>query len=165
MIEMALWSGAVALMAVFLLAVPLGLPGTWLMLGVLLVGLVAGRVSWLTFVGLALLVGGAEVVEFFLVRHTSLRYGGSPRAFWGAVAGGLVGVAIGVPVPLVGSLLAGLAGTFFGAAGVALWDERRAGPAARVGWGALVGRALSAVVKTGTGIVVLVVGGTDLLTG
>lgn len=165
MIEMVLWTGAVALMALLLLAVPLGLPGSWLMLAVLLVGLVAGRVGWLTFVGLVLLVGGAEIVEFLLVRRTSLRYGGSSRAFWGAVAGGLAGVAVGVPVPLVGSLLAGLAGTFLGAAAVALWEERRAGPAARIGWGALVGRALSAVVKTGAGVVVLVVGGTDLLTG
>lgn len=165
MLEMVLWSAAVGLMAVLLLLVPLGFPGTWLMLGVLLVGLVAGRVGWDTLLGLALLVGAAELAEFLLVRHTSHRYGGSRRAFWGAVLGGLVGVTVGIPIPLFGSLLAGLFGTFVGAASVALWEERSAAPAARIGWGALVGRALSALVKSGAGIVVLIVGGTDLLTG
>lgn len=164
-IEMALWTGAVALMALLLLLVPLGLPGTWLMVGVLVVGLVAGRVAWTTLLVLVALVALAEVAEFLLVRHSSLRYGGSSRAFWGAVAGGLIGVVVGVPVPVVGSLVAGVGGTFLGAGLVAMWEERHVASAARVGWGAVVGRALSAAVKIGAGLVVLVVGGAALLAG
>lgn len=164
MIEMVLSTGAVAIMALLLLFVPLGLPGTWLMLGVLLIGLAAGRVAWTTLLLLVAVVALAEVAEFLLVRHTSLRYGGSGRAFWGAVAGGLGGVLVGVPVPVFGSLVAGVAGTFLGAALVALWEERRVADAARVGWGAVVGRALSAAVKVAAGLVVLVVGGAALLT-
>lgn len=163
MLEMVLWSGTVVLMALLLLLVPLGLPGTWLMIAVLVVGLVAGRVAWTTLLLLVGVAALAEVAEFLLVRQASLRYGGSNRAFWGAIAGGLAGVLIGVPVPVVGSLVAGVGGTFAGATLVALWEERAPGDAARVGWGAVVGRAISAAVKVGAGLVVLVVGGAALL--
>lgn len=161
----ALALAAVLVMAAALLLVPLGLPGTWIMLAVVAGGAVAGEVAWTTVAGLGLLLAAAEAAEFLLVKASSERHGGSPQAFWGAVAGGLVGVAVGAPVPVVGSLLAGVAGTFLGAFAVALWRTRRARPAARVGWGAVLGRAASAAVKTGAGVVVLVVGGGALFVG
>lgn len=152
-----------AAMAAGLFMVPLGLPGNWLMLAVLAVGTVAGRVDPLTLAILAGVVAAAELAEFLLVRSASARYGGSSRAFWGAIVGGLVGVAVGAPIPVVGSLAAGVAGTFLGAAAVTLWRTRRPGEAARVGWGAVVGRALSAAVKTAAAIAVLVTGAAALL--
>lgn len=153
----------VAVMALALLLVPLGLPGTWIMLAVVAVGALAGEVGWLTVGGLTGLLAAAEAGEFLLVRSASDRHGGSPAAFWGALAGGLVGVGIGAPVPVMGSLLAGVAGTFVGAFAVSLWRTREARSAARVGWGAVVGRAAAAAVKTAAGVVVLVVGGGALL--
>lgn len=153
------------IMAGALLLIPLGLPGGWIMLAVVVVGAVAGQVGWTTVGLLAGLVALAEVAEFLLVRSLSLRYGGSGAAFWGAVAGGLVGVVVGAPVPVVGSLLAGVVGTFAGAMAVSWWRTRRARAAARVGWGAVLGRAASAAVKTAAGIVVLVVGGGALFLG
>lgn len=165
MIEMVLWTAAVAFMVILLFLIPLGLPGTWGMLAVLLAGLVAGRVGLWTFLALLALVALAEVAEFLLVRHAAVRYGGSSRAFWGAIAGGLVGVFVGFPVPVIGSLAAGIAGTFAGAMTVGLWELRDTADAARVGWGAVVGRGLSAGVKVGAGLVVLIVGGTALLAG
>lgn len=152
-------------MAGALLIVPLGLPGSWIMLAVVAVGAVTGQVGWTTVGLLAGLVALAEAAEFLLVRSLSLRYGGSGAAFWGAVAGGLVGVVVGAPVPVVGSLLAGVAGTFVGAMAVSWWKTREARAAARVGWGAVLGRAASAAVKTAAGIVVLVVGGGALFLG
>lgn len=149
----------VLIMAGALLLVPLGLPGTWIMLAVVAAGALAGEVGWTTVALLAGLLTLAEVGEFLLVRALSVRYGGSGAAFWGAIAGGLVGVAVGAPVPVVGSLLAGVAGTFAGATAVAWWQSREARSAARVGWGAVLGRAASAALKTAAGIVVLVVGG------
>lgn len=165
MIAMVLWTASVGVMILALFLIPLGLPGTWLMLAVLLAGLVAGRVAWWTFLILLTLVALAEVGEFLLVREASLRYGGSSKAVWGAIAGGLLGVVIGAPVPVVGTLAAGIAGTFLGAMAVGLWERHEPADAARVGWGAVVGRGLSAVVKVGTGLVVLIVGGTALLAG
>lgn len=152
-------------MALCLLVVPLGLPGTWIMLGVVMGGVLAGRVEWLTLGALVALAAAAELAEFLLVRAFSLRYGGSDRAFWGALAGGLAGVVVGAPVPVVGALVAGVAGTFLGAAAVALWEDRELRPAARVGWGAVLGRAGAAAVKTAAAVVVLVVGGGALLFG
>lgn len=151
----------VMVLALFL--VPLGLPGTWVMLAVVAAGAVAGEVGWLTVGGLALLLAAAEAGEFLLVRAASRRHGGTDAAFWGAVAGGLAGIAVGAPVPVAGSLLAGVAGTFLGAFAVSLWRTREARAAARVGWGAVLGRAASAAVKTAAGVVVLVVGGGALL--
>ena len=152
----------VLLMALCLLLVPLGLPGTWLMLLVPVVGAVAGRVGWGTLALLVGLVAAAEAAEWALVRRISARYGGSGRAFWGAILGGLVGAAIGTPVPVVGTLVAGVLGTFVGAATASLWETRHAPTAARVGWGAVLGRAASAALKISVGVVVLVVGGAAL---
>lgn len=153
------------LMAACLAVVPLGLPGGWLMLLVVAAGTLAGRVEPLTLAVLTAVIGAAELAEFLIVRTMSLRHGGSGAAFWGAVVGGVAGVMVGLPVPVVGSLLAGVAGTFLGATAVALWRSRRPGEAARVGWGAVLGRALSAAVKTAAAVAVLIVGGGALLAG
>lgn len=161
--ETVLGAVGVAIMGLALLTVPLGIPGTWIMLAVVGVGAVFGQVGWVTLAGLGALLLAAEGAEFLLVRSLALRHGGSSGAFWGAVAGGLVGVMVGAPVPVVGSLLAGVVGTFVGAFAVSLWRTREAGAAARVGWGAVLGRAASAAVKTAAGVVVLVVGGGALL--
>lgn len=154
-----------AVMVAGLLVVPLGLPGNWLMLLVVAVGALAGRVDPWTLGILAVVVAAAELAEFLLVRAASARYGGTPADFWGAVAGGLVGVAVGAPVPVAGSLVAGVLGTFVGAAAVSLWRTRRPEAAARVGWGAVIGRAFSAAAKTAAGVAVLVAGGGALLIG
>lgn len=161
--ETALAIAGLLVMTVCLVLVPLGLPGTWLMLLVVATGAVAGEVGLWTLAGLLLLVAAAETAEFFMVKALSERYGGSNRAFWGALAGGLIGVVVGAPVPVAGSLVAGVLGTFAGATAVAFWETREARSAARVGWGAVLGRAGAAAVKVAAGVVVLAVGGTALL--
>src|SRR6184192_1119518 len=88
--------------------VPLGLPGLWLMLAAVvgygwLTGFHAiGLVTIAVVLGLALL---GELFELWLGYGLARRYGGSPRAGWGALLGGLAGAVIGVPVPLVGSVI------------------------------------------------------------
>lgn len=165
MAETALAVLGAAVMLAGLVMVPLGLPGNWIMLLVVAVGALLGRVSLVTLAVLGAVVLVAELAEFLLVRAASAKYGGSAADFWGAVAGGLAGVVVGAPVPVVGSLVAGVVGTFAGAAAVSLWRTRRPGDAARVGWGALLGRAFSAAVKTAAGVAVLVVGGGALFLG
>lgn len=153
----------VVVMGVALLLVPLGLPGNWIMLGVLAVGTAAGRVGWPVLATLVGLVVVAEVLEYLFVERMSGRYGGSRRAFWGALAGGIAGALLGAPIPVVGSLVALGVGTFVGAAVVTLAESRRWREAARVGWGALLGRAAAAAAKTATALAILVVGGAALL--
>lgn len=148
-----------------LLLVPLGLPGVWVMVLILLGMAVAGEVAWLTWGVLAGVGLVAELVEWAAVAWMGRRYGGSSRAFWGAVAGGLVGALVGAPVPVVGTLLAGVAGTFLGAAVVTLRETRSLETASKVGWGTALARTVAVGVKTAVGIVVLVVGGTALFVG
>lgn len=154
----------VLLMLPCLLLIPLGLPGTWIMLGLLGLAVWAGTVAWWLWLLLVAVAGAAEVAELLIVRRASLTYGGSRRAFWGAIAGGAIGVLAGLPVPLpvLSSLLGGLAGTFLGAALVTYRETRHFGSAGRVGWGTLIGRAFAAAAKTAAGVVVLVVGAAAL---
>ncbi len=154
---------SLALMGVFLLLVPLGLPGVWLMLAVLAAATFLGEVGpwlFLLLVALALL---AELAEFLLMKRLSARYGGSTRAFWGAIAGGIAGAAVGTPLPVVGALVGAFLGSFAGAVGVALWETRRVRDSARVGWGAVLGRAAAAALKGAVGLVILIAGGVALL--
>ena len=151
--------GAVVLMALALLLIPLGIPGLWIMVGVVAAGLAAGQVSLWMFVlllGLAIL---AEFAEWVSVDRLGRRYGGSARTFWGALLGGAVGVVVGAPVPVAGSLIGAFVGTLAGAA-LATWLEtRRIGGSLRAGWGALLGRTVAVGVKVFAGLVILVLGG------
>lgn len=155
----------VLFMAGALVLVPLGLPGVWLMILVLLGMTVLGEVAWMTWgilAGLALL---AELVEWATVAWMGQRYGGSSRAFWGAVVGGIVGTLVGMPVPLFGPILAGVVGTFLGAGAVTLHETRSLETASRVGWGTALARTIAVGVKVAVGVVVLVVGGSALFVG
>lgn len=156
---------ALIVMVLSLLLIPLGFPGGWLMLAALGVAAWEGEVAWWVWGALIVVVAVSEVAEYLIVERTSARYGGSRRAFWGAMLGGLIGVLVGLPlpVPLLGPLLAGLLGTFAGATVVAFRETREVRAAGRVGWGAVLGRAFAAAFKTAAGVVVLVVGGAALL--
>jgi uncharacterized protein len=151
----------VAASVVGLLLIPFGLPGLWvIVLGILGYG-------WLTdfrtvSVGLILLVMGlaliGEVVEAWLGFRMARRYGGSSRAGWGALIGGLAGAVIGVPVPFIGSVIGGFVGAFVGAALFEYTRARHSEGAVMAGWGAVLGRAAAAAVKMGLGVVIAVIG-------
>lgn len=154
---------ALLLLGVCFVLIPLGLPGLWGMV-LVLAGLAAtGEFPWLLWAGLVALAGAAELVEFLVVKRLGRRYGGSSRAFWGAIVGGMAGLFVGLPVPIVGPLLTGLAGTFAGAGAVTLLETRSARDASRVGWGVLLARVLAVGVKAGAGIVFLLAAGVRVL--
>lgn len=138
-----------------LLAVPIGLPGVWIMVALLLGGVLAGWVTWLTWGVLAGLAAVAEVGELALLRWVGDRYGGGRGAFWGAILGGVVGVFVGLPVPVLGPVIAGFLGTFAGAGAVTLYRTRNVRSAARAGWGVVLARTLAVGLKVGVGVVVL----------
>jgi len=163
MVRVLLIAAALAFMAGALLLIPLGVPGLWIMIGVLAIAALLGEVSWALIAALVLLAAVAELLEFLVVKRFSRRYGGSNRAFWGAILGGFAGVFVGVPVPILGPVIAGVLGSFLGAAIVALWETRRPGHAARVGWGVVLGRACAAAVKTAAGVAILAAGITTLI--
>jgi uncharacterized protein YqgC (DUF456 family) len=143
-----------------LLLVPFSLPGLWLMdLGIVGFGWLTGfrsvGVATIALVaGLALL---AEIIEWWLGFRFTEKYGGSRRAGWGAFLGGIVGAMMGVPVPLLGSVIGAFIGAFVGAALFEYTRTRNSGAAARVGWGAVLGRAAAVGVKMGFGFIILIV--------
>ena len=156
---------AIVGMIVALVVIPLGLPGLWIMIGILTLAAVADEVSPIILILLVVVALLAELAEWAIVARTSARLGGSRKAFWGAIAGGILGILLGLPIPLpiLGPLLAGLLGTFAGAAIVTLWETRALRSAGRVGCGAVLGRAFAAAAKTAAGVVILVVGGAALI--
>ena len=147
---------AVLLLSLFL--IPLGLPGTWIMLGAAIGydALMPGDpVGWFTIGATMVLAAIAEVFEFTLSTRYTKKYGGSRRAGWGAIIGGIVGAIVGVPVPIIGSVIGAFAGSFIGAL-VAEYSRREAtaGTATRVATGALIGRVVAAAMKTGIGVAI-----------
>lgn len=153
----------IGLMTLALFLTPIGVPGLWVMAGLLALGAWLGHVGVFVLVICILLALTAELVEFWIVRKLNLRYGGSRKAFWGAIIGGTVGVLVGMPVPIVGSVIAGFVGSFAGAAVATLYETQQIGVATRVGWGVLLGRMWAAGVKVSLGFVILVLGSASLL--
>ncbi len=153
-----------ALLAVVLagcvLLVPLGLPGTWLML---VAALGYNALPGPAAVGTGALVAAAavavlgEVLEFGVAARYTTRYGGSRRAGWGAILGGVAGAIVGVPVPVVGSVVGAFVGAFAGAYVAERSRRAEHGAATRVATGALLGRAAAAALKTGCAVVIAAV--------
>ena len=150
-------------MVVALFLTPLGLPGNWIMIGVLAGATFAAQVSVPILLLALTLAFAAEAVEFLIVKRYNLKYGGSNRAFWGALGGGLLGTLIGLPVPVIGSIIAGILGSFVGAMLVTFSEAKTVGTAARVGWGVALGRMWAAAAKTAAGLSILVIGSWALL--
>jgi uncharacterized protein len=153
----------IAILVLALFTIPLGLPGLWIMIGVVAVGAVMGHIGLTVTILTFVIATIAELIEFFIVKRLTRQYGGSKKAFWGAIAGGLAGVVVGVPIPVIGSIIAGFIGSFIGAGLVTYAETKEMRAAHRVGWGAVLGRALSAVAKTAAGLAILVLTAAALL--
>ncbi|MCB9846903.1 MAG: DUF456 domain-containing protein [Phycisphaeraceae bacterium] len=152
----------IALAALFLLVgtagialALIGLPGTWMILlvGVLVEFVRPETFSWWTIGVGGLLAIGAEIAEFSAGAVGAKKAGGSRRAIWMAVAGGLVGGIAGtfvIPIPIVGTI----AGAAIGSGACAMLAEmtvegRTLAQAGKVGGGAAIGRTLASVFKAG----------------
>lgn len=142
-----------------LVLIPFGLPGLWvIVLAILGYGWLTDfqtLTAWFLVLAIGLALAG-ELIEAWVGFSFARRYGGSSRAGWGALVGGLVGAVVGVPVPLIGSVIGGFVGAFAGAALFEYTRARHSETAARAGWGAVLGRAAAAAVKTALGIVMIV---------
>jgi uncharacterized protein YqgC (DUF456 family) len=153
--------------AVGLVLIPLGLPGIWVQVAAAALLVLASKGTLLgwgwvgAFVCLAL---AGEVVEFLSGQWGTRRFGGSRRAGWGALLGGLVGAVVGgIPIPVIGSIVMSFVGTFAGAV-IGEMSAQRAGPDVRVGMGAVLGRAVGVATKLALGIVILIASVTVMLT-
>ena len=152
--------------AAALVLIPLGLPGIWVQVAAAALLVLASKGALLgwgwvgVFVGLALV---GEVIEFLSGQWGTRRFGGSRRAGWGALIGGLVGAVIGgIPIPVIGSIVMSFVGTFVGAV-VGEMSAQREGPDVRVGVGAVLGKAVGVATKLALGIVILIASVTVML--
>jgi uncharacterized protein YqgC (DUF456 family) len=153
----------IVVMALALILTPVGVPGLWIMVAVLAIGAWFGEVAVLVLVTCVVLALIAELLEYVIVSRLNLRYGGSRRAFWGAIVGGIVGVMLGAQLPLIGSIVGGVVGSFAGAALATLYETRQFDKTLRVGWGVLLGRMWAAATKVAAGVLIFVLGAASLL--
>jgi len=96
-------------------------------------------VGWGTIGALAVLTALAVIIDFLSAAFGAKRQGASPRAFWGATIGAVVGMFFG----LAGILL----GPFIGAVVAELSAGRGAQQAGRSGYGVWVGLVLGTAAK------------------
>lgn len=143
-------------------AVALGLPGTWIMLACACIIEWVDRYYlplddrqtfgwWLLFLCLGLAIFG-EVLEFLAGAIGAKKAGSSRRGTIGALIGGLLGAIAGIwiPVPIVGSLIGSFIGTFAGAL-LGEWSQLEAPSSRRESikpaMGATIGKVLGTLAK------------------
>ena len=140
-----------------LVLIALGLPGLWVMIASAVVYNLTTQteaISWFTLVGISVLALIAEYFEFTMSSKYARKYGGSRRAGWGAMIGGIAGAFMGFPVPIVGPLIGAFVGSFVGALVGELTVGSSGRDSARVATGALIGRAVATAMKMGVGCAV-----------
>jgi len=150
-------------MLVCLVLIPIGLPGLWMIIVIVLGLVLAGQVSWTFGIVAAAVAGLAELGELLVLRQFGRRFGGSRKAFWGAVMGGMAGLFVGLPIPLVGSLVTAFLGTFVGAGLVTFLETRSIERSTRVGWGLVLARTAAVTLKIATAVGVIAAVGVALL--
>jgi uncharacterized protein YqgC (DUF456 family) len=144
-------AGLLCLAGVILSCVSLS--GTWLVAGAtILIALVRedpfpGVWTVVIFLVIAALT---EAAEFFAGAWGVTSRGGSKTAGVAAVMGGVFGIFIGalIPIPIVGSLIGMLAGSFTLAYMVERWHMKQMGEAADIAFGAVIARVAMILVKT-----------------
>jgi uncharacterized protein YqgC (DUF456 family) len=148
------------------------LPGNWVVLGLAVVFAwlfpenETGRgMTWATVGGLAVLAVIGEIVEFAAGAAGAAKHGASRRgvalSLIGAIVGSIAGLAIGTPIPILGSfvmaLLGGAAGAFAGAYMGETWKGRPEEERMAVGRGAFAGRIWGTVGKLVVGVIMLAI--------
>ncbi len=155
------WVGFGLGLLVGLLLIPLGLGGTFVILGIaVILALATGfaRVEWVTLVVLAILAAIGEILESVLGVVAVRRFGASKWAMLGTFLGGLVGGVAGTGMmPIVGSLIGAFAGSFAGAFIGELAYRRHVNGSLRAGWGAFLGRVLAVAIKFEIGVIMVVI--------
>lgn len=162
---MSLWIAiaVVAAMLVGLVMIAVGLPGLWIIVATTLALALAGHLPWSAGLVVAVVAVAAEAAELLVVARFGRAFGGSRRAFWGAVLGGMAGLFVGIPVPVVGPVITAFLGTFLGAGAATLMETRSIGRSARVGWGVLLARTVAVALKVAVAVCVTAFVGVVLL--
>ncbi len=126
-----------------ILVIPIGIPGTFIMVVDCLIYGWLTSFSEMTAGLLAVLFVIAvmtEAIEFFIGAATAGKYGASRQGMFGAIIGGFVGAIWMTPImPIVGTIIGAFAGAFAGATLLEYAQTRDKEKALRVGFGAFLG--------------------------
>lgn len=151
----------VVILFIGVFSIVLGFPGTFLILGdVIVYSLITGfeKIGFKIIIVLVLISLLAEAVDFFLGVAGARKYGSSKRGVVLSIIGGIIGVIVMAPILLglgavIGAFLGGFAGAFLGE----YLEQRKLKPALRAGYGALIGRIAGVLVKGSLAIVMIVI--------
>ncbi|MBC7347169.1 MAG: DUF456 family protein [Clostridia bacterium] len=126
-----------------------GVPLIWA--GMFLYGLLTGfaRLSWSFYLVQGLITVFVLLLDYLAAVWGVKKYGGSRSAGWGAVLGGIIGLALLGPVGVI-------AGPFLGAALAELASGKEPAQALRTGFGTVVGFLGGTLLKLGIEIVMIV---------
>lgn len=147
------WSLVVVLSLAGVLVSLMSFTGAWLisLAAVLLIVLRPdGEPGWWVAGSFLAVSTGLEIFDFFAGNWGVSRRGGSAAAGWAALGGGLVGMVLGawIPVPVLGSLIGLLAGSFVCAYAVERRRLDHVGQAAHIARGVVWARLLVMMTKT-----------------
>ena len=147
-----------------------GLPGNWFALAAAIVYALLvpeGRADfgWPALAAMTALAVVGEVIELVAGAHGAAKEGGSKRgaalALLGSIIGGLSGIFFGLPIPIVGSLVAGMLFAALGALGGAMlgeaWKGRSTEDSWRIGQAAFWGRLIGTIAKIIIGAFMIVI--------
>jgi uncharacterized protein YqgC (DUF456 family) len=151
----------ILVMLIGFFSILLGLPGTLVILfDVLVYALVTGfdKIGLGTLLALVAISALAESLEFLFGITWARRYGTSKRGVAASIVGGIIGAVLLTPVflglgALIGSFLGALAGAFT----VEILSQREIKPAARAGFGALMGRLAGLFAKGLCGLAMVII--------
>lgn len=155
----------------------LSLPGNWLI--VLAAAVFAyfipeselHGIGWIGIVGLAVLAGLGELLEFAASAIAVGKQGASRRAMVLSIAGTMVGSLMGafvtIPIPILGPMVGALLGGALGALAGAWLGEVWKGKSLQEGWevgkGAVIGKLLGTTGKLAVGALMVVVATVDAI--
>jgi uncharacterized protein YqgC (DUF456 family) len=148
----------------------IGLPGNWLVLAAAVLYAVLTPsdqslgIEWPTLAALLVLALFGELLEFLASALGASQAGGSRRsaalALGGSLVGGVLGLFVGFPIPVIGpvvaALLLGGAGALVGAALGERWKGRNWDDSVRVGQAAFWGRLLGTLGKAFVGTLMMI---------
>jgi uncharacterized protein len=141
-----------AVMALAILSIILGLPGTWVIVAEAIAYALITKfnrgIGWWDLLLLLALAGAGELLEFLVTAYGAKKFGASNKAVLAALCGGLLGAFLvnGV-VPIVGALVGAFLGVYLGAFLYTWWAEKDTGQARRAGIGAFMGRMGAVLIK------------------
>jgi uncharacterized protein len=139
-----------------LIAIPIGLGGNFILLGAALLVAIITRFQAITLVALIVMlvvVVLGEIIESMLGSYMAYKFGATRYGMIGAFVGGILGAVAGTPIlPIIGSIAGSFIGAAIGAVLLEYYHQRKIDSSLPAGWGALLGKLASSVVKMCIGV-------------